>query len=330
MSNVFNFADTWNNAGTTFKSIRQSVSLNGVSGAPLYAAASRWQELLKDGVQAYSIDVDGCIYQPQPTSALRKLMDAAPFDGEPSFSLNIKSYLFPGNARYDQVAKLGWNYIDDTRVDGEAGVGIAFESFYHVQAEGKTFSEGYFEYVSPDGTQTRRPFGFRTNQANAQTNASLQYTTINFLDDSSATGVSVGGMNSAANPRLYLLAADAFPSIFQLRNTSASGSAGWRFQCPGSAAGARSGDLEILREDGSFALSFKPTTGLASFAYGLGVGVAGSATSFLALGAGTTALSSLRIPSGAAPTSPVNGDIWSDGTDIFIRLGGVTKTFTLL
>jgi hypothetical protein len=42
-----------------------------------------------------------------------------------------------------------------------------------------------------------------------------------------------------------------------------------------------------------------------------------------------TARASLRIPSGTAPTSPVNGDIWFDGTDIKMRIGGVTKTFTL-
>jgi hypothetical protein len=48
------------------------------------------------------------------------------------------------------------------------------------------------------------------------------------------------------------------------------------------------------------------------------------------LGAATTAKASLRIPSGTAPTSPVDGDIWFDGTNIQMRIGGVTKTFTLL
>jgi hypothetical protein len=44
----------------------------------------------------------------------------------------------------------------------------------------------------------------------------------------------------------------------------------------------------------------------------------------------TTASATLRIPSGTAPTSPVNGDIWFDGTDLKMRIGGVTKTFTLI
>jgi hypothetical protein len=39
---------------------------------------------------------------------------------------------------------------------------------------------------------------------------------------------------------------------------------------------------------------------------------------------------SLRIPSGTAPTSPVDGDIWFDGTLLKMRIGGVTKTFTII
>ena len=54
------------------------------------------------------------------------------------------------------------------------------------------------------------------------------------------------------------------------------------------------------------------------------------ASGITVLGASTTAKASLRIPSGTAPTSPVNGDIWFDGTDIKMRIGGVTKTFTLI
>jgi hypothetical protein len=45
--------------------------------------------------------------------------------------------------------------------------------------------------------------------------------------------------------------------------------------------------------------------------------------------ASTTARATLNIPSGVAPTTPSNGDIWFDGTNIFMRIGGVTKTFTL-
>ena len=53
-------------------------------------------------------------------------------------------------------------------------------------------------------------------------------------------------------------------------------------------------------------------------------------TSKLSMGAGTTSAAQINLASSTAPTSPANGDIWFDGTDIKMRIGGVTKTFTLL
>jgi hypothetical protein len=52
-------------------------------------------------------------------------------------------------------------------------------------------------------------------------------------------------------------------------------------------------------------------------------------TSKLSMGAGTTSNAQINLASSTAPTSPANGDIWFDGTDIKMRIGGVTKTFTL-
>jgi hypothetical protein len=48
------------------------------------------------------------------------------------------------------------------------------------------------------------------------------------------------------------------------------------------------------------------------------------------MAASSTASASLRIPSGTAPTSPNDGDIWFDGTNLKMRIGGVTKTFTII
>lgn len=48
----------------------------------------------------------------------------------------------------------------------------------------------------------------------------------------------------------------------------------------------------------------------------------------LQLSASTTSRATLNIPSGTAPTTPVDGDIWSDGSDIKVRLGGTTYTLT--
>lgn len=61
----------------------------------------------------------------------------------------------------------------------------------------------------------------------------------------------------------------------------------------------------------------------------IGIGVA-APTATLHLAAGTTAKASLRIDAGSAPTAPNDGDIWYDGTNLFMRIGGVTKTFTIV
>jgi hypothetical protein len=61
----------------------------------------------------------------------------------------------------------------------------------------------------------------------------------------------------------------------------------------------------------------------------VGVGKNAISSSFLAVAAGSTTRSALNLASGVAPTSPADGDIWYDGTNLNFRLGGTTKTFTL-
>ena len=55
--------------------------------------------------------------------------------------------------------------------------------------------------------------------------------------------------------------------------------------------------------------------------------VSGSASTFAGLvstAAATTTTAGLRVPHGAAPTSPVNGDIWTTTAGLFVRINGVT------
>jgi hypothetical protein len=59
-----------------------------------------------------------------------------------------------------------------------------------------------------------------------------------------------------------------------------------------------------------------------------GIGV--TPTAALDVKASTTSAASIRLRIGTAPTTPSNGDIWFDGTDLKMRIGGVTKTFTLI
>lgn len=55
-----------------------------------------------------------------------------------------------------------------------------------------------------------------------------------------------------------------------------------------------------------------------------GLGVASSSTSALTVAAATTGLASLRIPHGTAPSSPVNGDVWTTTAGLFVRINGAT------
>ncbi len=60
------------------------------------------------------------------------------------------------------------------------------------------------------------------------------------------------------------------------------------------------------------------------------LGIMNTPTAYVDVSASTISYASLRLRSGTAPTSPNDGDIWFDGTDIKMRIGGVTKTFTLI
>lgn len=57
-----------------------------------------------------------------------------------------------------------------------------------------------------------------------------------------------------------------------------------------------------------------------------GVVTLGGLLSTLASATGTAGL---RLPHGAAPTSPVNGDMWTTSAGLFVRINGTTKTVTL-
>jgi hypothetical protein len=55
-----------------------------------------------------------------------------------------------------------------------------------------------------------------------------------------------------------------------------------------------------------------------------GVGNTPASTSYLTLGASTTGVSSLNVPHGSAPSSPVNGDVWTTTSGMFARINGGT------
>lgn len=69
-----------------------------------------------------------------------------------------------------------------------------------------------------------------------------------------------------------------------------------------------------------------PTTNYAIFT-GTGLVTFGG---LLTTVASATGSAGLRIPHGAAPTSPIDGDIWTTTAGAFMRINGVTKSVTLV
>lgn len=106
------------------------------------------------------------------------------------------------------------------------------------------------------------------------------------------------------------------------RSQMNSGTAKWGFYATGTADNAFAGNVRI----GSVVApteTLHVTGTLATSSLGA-IGTTTSSTTNLNLAAGTTGVSSLRIPHGAAPSSPVDGDIWTTTSGLFVRINGVT------
>lgn len=63
-----------------------------------------------------------------------------------------------------------------------------------------------------------------------------------------------------------------------------------------------------------------------SFSDNVGIGISVAPTALCHTGASTTARASLCLPHGTAPSSPVNGDMWTTTAGLFTRINGVTNS----
>lgn len=108
---------------------------------------------------------------------------------------------------------------------------------------------------------------------------------------------------------------------FATVETTAVFTAATTFYIPTAPTGGTSAKYSVWIDDGAVRID--------SFT-SIGTAAAPPTTAFLTLGAATTGISSLRMTSGTAPSSPVDGDMWYDGTDVKFRVGGTTKVFTLV
>lgn len=127
------------------------------------------------------------------------------------------------------------------------------------------------------------------------------------------------GTSSPATDRAITVQAPAGQTnIMQMRDSSGND----RFHTTLYGAGHDFGYVETGVLDGRFYLQSTANGGNA------GVNTT-TPTAQWDISASTTAHASLRLRAGTAPTSPNDGDIWYDGTNIKIRVGGTTKTFTI-
>jgi hypothetical protein len=87
--------------------------------------------------------------------------------------------------------------------------------------------------------------------------------------------------------------------------------------------GSIGGDIAFLNDFASGSIKF--AAGASSTAQ-----LTIASTGKVLYAAATTAKAQINLASGTAPTTPVDGDIWFDGTNLKMQIGGVTKTFTLI
>lgn len=80
------------------------------------------------------------------------------------------------------------------------------------------------------------------------------------------------------------------------------------------------GDKQILRAES--------TNYARGNAVGLYAGGNADATAHIHAAPSNTSAAALRIPTGVAPTSPNDGDVWNDGSNLYFRLGSTTYTLS--
>ena len=174
MSDIFNFADTWNNAGTTFNGIGINVS-NGASGAPVHAAASRVLSCKRNGTERVALDIDGGYYS-RP-SAARNLFtwlgdDVDPDTGNFYFTVSQNTGVNePASSRANVVYRFGYNVasggglVDPT----EPNLAIVFETYYHQDGTAVESSVEWHLSSFDTGGVEHRPITLRAPRDGAST-----------------------------------------------------------------------------------------------------------------------------------------------------------------
>jgi hypothetical protein len=197
------------------------------------------------------------------------------------------------------------------------GAGFTFTNRWGIYQAGAS-DKNYFAANSLFGTTTDA--GFRVDIAGT---ARIQDNLTIRKDQNAGTGIILQNVsNGSAAIASYLLETNLGFCVLGKYGT---GTTTYKIITAGTGyvANSNGGDLAIFNDT---------STGVIKMAAG------GSSTVHLQIestgkvsyAAATTAKAQINLASGTAPTSPVDGDIWFDGTNLFMRIGGVTKTFTII
>ena len=150
------------------------------------------------------------------------------------------------------------------------------------------------------------------------------------------TGISVSGTypsftvtnSSPSSGGTVTSVAATVPSVFSISGSPITGAGTLAMTYSGTALPVLNGGTGVTTSTGTtnVVLSASPTITTPTLTLA-GVGIATSASTNLNILGSTTTVSSLRIIPGTAPTSPINGDVWSTSTGAFIRINNTTYQF---
>lgn len=195
--------------------------------------------------------------------------------------------------------------------------GVTAGSFSSVTSTGGTFS----------GANGQTIVGNASGAWTVTANGSNQPITL----VTSGTGAVVFPDGAAATPSVAFTTQSNkgfFGATTNEVGVSISGAQSMRFAAGGILYGGTVNNSLVLDATGGVALSAAGTNKDITLTPS-GTGRVTSAAIVVGI-AGTTAQATFRIPHGAAPTSPVDGDFWSTASTLNFRLSGVTKSITMI
>lgn len=330
--NIFDMADTWNDAPTTFAAIKMNVTDTAS------AAGSLLMDLQVGGVSKFSVSKSGIVI----ASTLLSSFD---------FQVGATGTLYwNGRSRIASPADGQFTLLNQASTDfSRLNFGGTTSSFPALKRSGfdvdfRRADDSGYAPINVDGVRAKGTNGFITFGASedvvlirdgaaavlAQRNGTNPQTFRVYNTYTDASNYERGAFSWAANELLIGTQNAGTGSgrgiVFITANSGR-----WSINGSGHFVAAADNTYDIGASGATRprALYLGGDLNVAAFS---GFGTGKSATTLMNVAAGATGWSQLRLIQGVAPTSPVDGDVWREdntNTGLKIRVNGVTKTITL-